>query len=555
MSNNTVGSATSLGPVDFLIITALPEERDALLGLLVGFGLSKIGDTLVYYSCSLPTSRGSYSIAVTQLPRMGNVEASIHATQAIAELKPTCVLMVGIAGGIRGRVRLGDVLVSTQVFYYELARQTPHGTECRPLSLIADHLLLHNAQNSNDASWVGLITARPRMQKDVESPRVHFGPFAVGDKIVADRRFISELLKLCPKLIGIEMESYGIASAAACAPDRPRFLAIRGVSDYADEHKDDSCRQLASAAAAAFTISFLRAGPIPPADRCNAAMRGLPEPSGLLIALRHLSMQYIPPQAFIPAIPATLAGRGVAELLIDQTDLYVNGRLVDPLEAAERQTHVVRHIDALLRQDAAASLAYWGIAHIPLLFHLGFQLTNKRKLYFFEINRYSGRWEHLKGNMRGPVLKLDGLPRRANQDHGDIVLRISISDTVRAEDVSKVVSSPIGSIHLYLAPPTRDVLVSEQQLFQYGTRFRQVLDRILELFPNRQRTHVFYAGPVSLAVYFGQLISQSIDRRIVVHNYSVRDSPRYSWGLEITARTDDPGFVIQSSEKRSTEGM
>jgi nucleoside phosphorylase len=531
--------------VDVLIVTALPQEREAVLHLLDNFQPVQVGQSPICYTCTLPTNSGEYKVAVTQLSQMGNVGAGIHATQAIGELNPTCVLMVGIAAGIRGRANLGDVIVSTQVHYYEQTKQTPRGPEHRPISIPADPLLLHSAQNCDEINWRNLIAAEVPQHRETGSPRARFGPFAVGDKVVADKNYASGLMELHPKLIGVEMESYGIAAAAASAPTRPRFLAIRGISDFADEQKDDSYRRYASSTAAAFAISLLRYGPLSPSALRSTSADTSPEQSGSLIAIRHLSMQYIPPQTIIESLLSEFAGHNVTELLIDQTDLYTDGRLTNPLEAAERQASLERHVDHLLDSHPGASVGYFGIAHIPLLFYAGCRLTNKRRLRFLELNRYAGRWEYLQGEEEYPEMRVEGLPTQVIDQHGDVLIRISVSNTVRPEEVVEIVPSPIASLHLRIEPPQRDVLVSERQLHDYGAKFRRALDSIHEFFPNRERTHVFYAGPVSLAVYFGQLTIQTIDRRVLVYNYTTMDSPRYSWGMEITAEIDSPDFLVR----------
>ncbi len=535
----------NLVSIDVLIITALPEERDAILHQLEDFDPVQVGESPIYYTCTLPANGGECRVAVTQLCKIGNVEASIHTTRAIEELNPACVLMVGIAAGIKGRVDIGDVIVSTQVLYYEQAKQTPMGPEHRPISILADSLLLHSAQNYNDTSWCSLITKGVPRRGKADLPKVHFGPFAVGDKVVADENYVGTLTTLHSKLIGIEMESYGTASAAANALTRPRFLAIRGISDFADEQKDDSYREYASNVAAAFTVGFLRSALVSQKALCTAIIDMPSEQSGTFIAIRHLSMQYISPQTIIEALSSGFAGQNVTELLIDQTNLYANGQLSDPLEAAKQQAGLACHLDDLLNSYPNTSAGYFGIAHIPLLFYSGCCLTNKRKLHFFELNRYTGRWEYLQGENEYPELKLDGLPTHMNDEHGDVLIRISISDPIRPEEVAEIVPSPIASLHLRIEPPQRDVLASERQLHVYGTKFRRMLDSIHDILPNRERTHIFYAGPVSLAVYFGQLISQTIDRRILVYNYTTKDSPRYSWGLEITAEVNSPGFLTR----------
>lgn len=538
--------------VDFLIVTALPEERNAVLRLLKDYEQVRISESLTCYMCSLSRSDGTASIevAVTMLPQMGNVEAGIHTTHAIDELNPGCVLMVGIAAGIRNRVSLGDVIISTQVIYYEQAKQTPAGLEHRPLSVQADRSLLQAAQNCNVANWHDWFTVECSAQHEDSAasndPQVHFGPLAVGDKVVASESSATALTQLHSKLIGIEMESYGVAMAAAIAPARPRFLAIRGVSDFADENKNDDWHGCAAARAAAFTIGFLHSGLVPPNSSPTAEMVAPSKHPRPLIAIRHLSMEYISPDTIISSLPPEFESCDITELFVDQTDLYTSGRFLDPLEAAKRQDNVGKKINALLKDHPDAMVVYFGIAHIPLLFRLGYHLTNKRKLHFFELNRYTGCWEYLEDGANGPKLTLDGLPRQVSREEGDVVMRISVSDMVPLEETGNIVSSPTASLHLQIHPPQRDAVVSEVQLLRYGAKFRRALDKVHELLPNRERIHVFYAGPVSLAVYFGQLISPTIDREVVVYNYTARDSPRYSWGLRITEETNSDGFVIKT---------
>ncbi len=51
-----------------------------------------------------------------------------------------------------------------------------------------------------------------------------------------------------PKLIGVEMEAGGAASACFQAPQPPGFFMVRAVSDMADEKKSSGSRHLTSIA-------------------------------------------------------------------------------------------------------------------------------------------------------------------------------------------------------------------------------------------------------------------------------------------------------------------
>lgn len=533
-------------PVDFLIVTALREEREAVLRLLDPFQPTQ-GTTLpICYLCQVPIGERRYKVAVTQLARIGNVEAGVHVTQAISAVRPSVVLVVGIAAGVKGKVSLGDVIVATDIIYYEQSKETSQGSQLRPLTICADPDLVHIAQNYSNTAWREAVAAE-RPSDGSAFPDVLFGPLAVGDKIVADPDFVARLIGLHPKLIGIEMESYGAAVAALKDSARPRFLAVRGICDYADESKNDDWHEYAATAAAAFMVGLIQSEPVLGLVEKTACVATEPRRCETLVAIRHSSMEYVPFENLVETLLQTFASRDVKDLLIDQTDLCQGKILADPIQAIGRQMDVARRIDNLRQSFPGSTLAYFGIAHIPLLFHLGYQLTNKRPLEFFELNRYTGQWEHVTGDNEGPPLLLSNLPSIRNNEMGDIVLRVSISDPILPQDARVIVPDPLASVHLHPQTYRRDVLSSARQLRSYGAQFRYTLDQIHHLFPNRGCTHIFYAGPASLAVYFGQLLSPSIERRIVVYNYLGADQPRYSWGLEVTSSVTDLRFLHKCS--------
>ena len=244
-------------------------------------------------------------------------------------------------------------------------------------------------------------------------------------------------------------------------------------------------------------------------------------------------------------LPGTLKSANIEEIVIDQTDLYDNGRLTNPMEAARRQKGIAHQLSETLNTYPDAQLGYYGIAHIPLLFHLGCQLLNRRPLQLFEHNRCTDRWDQLQRGGNYPQISLVGLPGVVNQQGGDVIVRISISYPVTLEAIERIVPNPIASIDLSINQPKIGVVTSMKQLQQYSAAFRDMLDEIHNKLPNTERVHIFYAGPVALAVNFGRRISKTIHPRIIVYNHSSKDAPRYAWGLEVTADVDSPDFTIK----------
>jgi nucleoside phosphorylase len=67
------------------------------------------------------------------------------------------------------------------------------------------------------------------------NPRRHIGSIASGDKVIAFGEVLTTYQNVWPKLLGVEMEAAGVATAAFQATNKPGFFMVRGVSDLADE--------------------------------------------------------------------------------------------------------------------------------------------------------------------------------------------------------------------------------------------------------------------------------------------------------------------------------
>jgi hypothetical protein len=264
-----------------------------------------------------------------------------------------------------------------------------------------------------------------------------------------------------------------------------------------------------------------------------------------LIAIRHQSMEQIPANAIQAWLPADLRDCEYIEITIDQCDLFHNGRLIDPYEAARRQRDLEERVAALLVQHPDAQLAYYGIAHIPLLFLAGYTLSNRRAIMQFENDRYTRAWDLLQRMKTTPQLYLSGLPADIERGQGDVVVRISLSYRVTADTVAEVIPEPLASIELGLDQPQLDAVTNEPQLWAYTRAFREMMDQIHHYLPRATGIHIFYAGPPALAFACGQHVSKTIHPRLVIYNFFGRDQPRYSWGLDFMSQIDSDGFLYR----------
>ena len=291
---------------DFVIITPLEEEREAMLAHLGRPNrLPPANDDIrVYYPATIPITFtdgtvSEYEVVLTDLLEMGRVEAANAVGDAIRRWRPRYVILVGIAGGLsKAGVQVGDVLISEQIADYELQKLTEEKTLTRWSVHRASPALLAAAKQLRPEDWQRFIR-EPRPQAG--TPQRHFGPICTGDKVVANG-LLDQYREVWTKLIGVEMEAGGVASAAFQAASAPGFLMVRGVSDLADREKDKaqtkSWRAYACDVAAAYVEAFLKSGPVVPISQepdrstltpgVRAAQLGLapPDPAKLIVVPR-----------------------------------------------------------------------------------------------------------------------------------------------------------------------------------------------------------------------------------------------------------------------------
>ena len=252
-------------PVDFVIITALEEEREAVLTALRDYvTLDKgDGDIHTYYCAQVQSNRrdqSRYHVIVTCLINMGPITATAQTVAVVNRWRPRYVLLVGITCGIRGEVGHGDVIVASQVADYTLGKQLKGKRQVRWSVFPCGASLLDSANNVR-GDWHSLIPIdRPQSGKPLRLK----GVVASGGDVIQDDRILATYSESWPKLAGIEMESAGVAAAIYQTPERPEFLMIKGVSDFGSDKHEEAVRpwrEYSSHSAAAFAISVIKSGP------------------------------------------------------------------------------------------------------------------------------------------------------------------------------------------------------------------------------------------------------------------------------------------------------
>ncbi|GJP87273.1 kinesin light chain [Aspergillus niger] len=259
---------------------------------------------------------GSHNVVVACLP--GGVYGTISATGVVSHMVSTFPtlrsgfgLMVGIGGGVpspRNDIRLGDVVVSrptttsSGVIQFDYGKTLRGGrfqhtgslnkppsvllkavsqlesgcmTGERPTSEIlnatmhksekirkeflrpkVDWLFLptyYHGDNKNDCSACDQTQLVERPERESDNPYIHYGLIASGDQVMKDAKSRDSIARDLD-ILCFEMEAAGLM-------DELPSLAIRGICDYCDSHKNKKWQGYAALAAASYAKALLSVVP------------------------------------------------------------------------------------------------------------------------------------------------------------------------------------------------------------------------------------------------------------------------------------------------------
>jgi adenosylhomocysteine nucleosidase len=241
-------------PADVGVLTVLPVETRAVVDVLqrhAGYGTDSLPGGAQAFEARIGPPGAEIRVVAIQSLSPGPYSASEGYRRLRQWYAPPVLLLVGIAGGIHPDVAVGDVVIGTQVIYYDARKETVAGPvrrgETKPVTAALGHRLNDFMRGGQH---VGVGPGR--------TVTVHCGPIGSGSAVVAYaeadlRRFLAGFND---KTLAVETEAAGFAQAfyeeEGNQADGPRgWLTVRGISDLADAAKHDGGHELAARNAAA----------------------------------------------------------------------------------------------------------------------------------------------------------------------------------------------------------------------------------------------------------------------------------------------------------------
>ncbi|PRY52620.1 nucleoside phosphorylase [Arcticibacter pallidicorallinus] len=250
---------------DVAIITALDKELKKILALDWKWKEKLLtNDQTSYYIGQFEKGKETIRIVAACTPQMGMCASSTLSMKLIHHFKPKYLIMSGIAAGIKGEVNLGDIMIADEIWDASSGKikgDKDKGTLFLPdpkhktLNEDIKELLLRIKRNRKYLDEI-----RSQYQADAPSTilDMHVGPMTSVPAVIQSDAEITKIRAQSRKLIGLEMEAYGVFYSAAHSPrPKPIAISIKSACDFANEEKADSFQDYAAYTSASFVYELV----------------------------------------------------------------------------------------------------------------------------------------------------------------------------------------------------------------------------------------------------------------------------------------------------------
>lgn len=243
---------------DIGVVIALKEEFKEFFTKFPSQGIYDEEKDMYFYDIE---SNG-YKIVASFLGGMGPTKAALHTERLLTKFNIGTIVNIGIAGGLDKNIRIGDVVIGTQIDgFLEDGKITGESTREVQFKFSGDvfrtstNFKVHadNINFNNPKAYEKFKTeGRDTLASDIESkilgklvngnilnefPEIYTGSIASSSVVSASNAFNQYLKTRNRHFLAVEMESFGILKGSERFKNQS--LIIRGISDLANSNKAD----------------------------------------------------------------------------------------------------------------------------------------------------------------------------------------------------------------------------------------------------------------------------------------------------------------------------
>jgi adenosylhomocysteine nucleosidase len=206
------------------IISALPAEQAGLVQLL-----SK-NERITQIPRRLELGWIHEKPVILALAGVGKVSAAITATMLIERHGVQRIIFTGVAGAVAEHVQVGDVVIGQAYLQHDM--------DAAPLFPRYEIPFTGISRFAGNQALIAIILEAMKPVEYAESSqkplKIHTGLIISGDRFVCSAQEVARLRQDLPDALCVEME--GAAVAQVCHDYRIPFVAVRSISDKADDN-------------------------------------------------------------------------------------------------------------------------------------------------------------------------------------------------------------------------------------------------------------------------------------------------------------------------------
>jgi len=209
-------------------------------------------DTTVYYQYKDNYQKDEFNIIAATDDTMGMSAASTLTTKMQILFNLDCIVILGICAGMKSKTNIGDIIIPEMTWDYGKGKVTTDKATGEfkfipyPDQIKTDNILFKKIKTylNDDSNLLNNIKDNNRKYyENSHEIKCHFKPFASGAAVIANSKNVDEISVQHGKLIGFDMESYGVYYAAANITEKRVIpLSIKSVSDFGDEGKNNTLK-------------------------------------------------------------------------------------------------------------------------------------------------------------------------------------------------------------------------------------------------------------------------------------------------------------------------
>lgn len=225
--------------------------------------------------------------------------------------------------------------------------------------------------------------------------------------------------------------------------------------------------------------------------------------------------------------------------------------------ALEQQRKFKQEVEPLLKKHPNSVIAYFGLAPIPLSFHLGYLFNSySPKILLFHLHHEDKTWYQNTAPTKDFSFELNDLelPTKIEKGNGDVFIRIATSYRIEPQHTYEVVANPTNEFDISLKNPQPDSLFGKAQVDAIGDQFQKVISAYVSFLPDRSKIHLFISSSAGLPFLLGTKINPTVCPYVQTYQYGRDETPKYKEAILISKKTENVR-VFSEEEKKAAKNL